>query len=207
MTDLEAAAGGQRYKRGVFARLYEWMLQAAAHRHATFWLGAVSFSESSFFPIPPDIMLAPMTLRRPERWAWLALFTTLSSVLGGVLGYYLGHWFIDALLPWIDRLGYHPAYTATVGFFAAYGFWAIIVKGLTPVPYKIFTIAAGAAAMPLLPFIAASFIGRGIRFFAVAGLVRYFGPAIEPRIRRYIDTVGWIIAGLVAVAAVYLMLH
>lgn len=193
---------GSPAKRGWFGRVYDWMLEASRHRHAERWLAVVSFSESSFFPIPPDVMLAPMTLARPERWWRLALLTTLASVAGGALGYWIGHTFIDSLRPWIERLGYGHAYTATVSFFALYGFWAIIVKGLTPIPYKIFTIAAGAAAMPLLPFLLASIIGRGMRFFAVAAIMRFAGPAIEPKLSRWIDGIGWATVGIVCVGLV-----
>lgn len=189
-------------KRGLFGRIYDWMLEASRHRHAEPWLAVVSFAESSFFPLPPDVMLAPMTLARPERWWRLALLTTLASVIGGALGYWIGQTFIGAILPWIERIGYGSAYAATVSFFALYGFWAIIIKGLTPIPYKIFTIAAGAAAMPLVPFLFASLIGRGMRFFLVAGVMRFAGHAIEPKLSRWIDGIGWATVGIVVVAIV-----
>jgi membrane protein YqaA with SNARE-associated domain len=183
---------------GVFGRLYDWMLRAARHPHATWYLGGVSFAESSFFPIPPDVMLAPMTLARPRDWWLLALVTTLSSVLGGLLGYAIGVFLLDAALPLVERLGYLPAYERASDWFARYGFWAVFAAGFTPIPYKIFTISAGAAQMALLPFLLGSLVGRGGRFFLVAALVRALGPRIEPQLRRYVDAIGWAVLMLLA---------
>jgi membrane protein YqaA with SNARE-associated domain len=176
---------------GVFGRLYEGTLRASQHPHANWYLGGVSFAESSFFPIPPDVMLAPMTLARPRDWWRLALLTTLTSVLGGLLGYMIGVFLLDAAMPLIERWGYLPAYERASAWFAQYGFWAVFAAGFTPIPYKIFTISAGAAHMALLPFVLGSLVGRGGRFFLVAALVRLLGPRIEPHLRRYVDAIGW----------------
>ncbi|MDE2148883.1 MAG: DedA family protein [Gammaproteobacteria bacterium] len=181
-----------------FARLYRLMQRAARHPRAPWWLAAASAAEASFFPLPPDIMLAPMTLENPRAWLRLATLTTLASVAGGVIGYGIGHYLIHWVLPVIGAAGYGPAYQATRLFFAKYGFWALVIKGLTPLPYKIFTITAGAVAMPLLPFIAASLIGRGIRFYLLAGLLRVIGPRVEPVLARYIDWFGWMLLVLIA---------
>lgn len=183
-------------RASLFARLYAWMQRAARHRRAAWWLAAISAAEASFFPVPPDVMLAPMALEQPRAWFRLATICTLASVIGGIGGWLLGHYLIVQLLPWLERLGYSPAYDATRAFFAKYGFWAIILKGLTPIPYKIVTITAGAVAMPLPAFVAASFIGRGLRFYLVAGLLGLAGPAVEPWIARYIDYVGWVFLAL-----------
>jgi membrane protein YqaA with SNARE-associated domain len=183
---------------GIFGRLYEWTLRASRHPHANWYLGGVSFAESSFFPIPPDVMLAPMTLARPRDWWVLALVTTLTSVLGGLFGYVIGAFLLDAALPLVERLGYLPAYERASEWFARYGFWAVFAAGFTPIPYKIFTISAGAAQMALLPFLLGSLIGRGGRFFLVAALMRTLGPRIEPHLRRYVDAIGWAVLVLLA---------
>lgn len=201
---LQAADAGKR--PSFFARLYAWMERLARHPRAPWWLAGVSAAESSFFPIPPDVMLIPMVLERPPAWLRLATITTLASVVGGVGGWLIGHFLIEQTLPLIERLGYLPAYQSTRTFFAEYGFWALIIKGLTPIPYKIFTITAGAADMSLLPFIGASLIGRGMRFYLLAGAMRLAGPAIEPILKRYIDIVGWVVIALIVSGVVWLQL-
>lgn len=182
----------------LFGRLYDWMMQASRHRHANWYLGAVSLAESSFFPIPPDVMLAPMTLARPREWLRLATLTTVTSVIGGLLGYCIGYFLLDATLPLVERLGYLPAYEKATDWFDRYGFWAVFAAGFTPIPYKVFTVSAGAAQMALLPFVLGSLIGRGGRFFLVAGLVRALGPTIEPKLRQYVDAIGWTVLVLLA---------
>ncbi|MES0874227.1 YqaA family protein [Sinimarinibacterium thermocellulolyticum] len=177
----------------LFARLYDWTMRASRHRRANWYLGAVSLAESSFFPIPPDVMLAPMTLARPRDWLALAGLTTVTSVIGGLFGYGIGYFLLDASLPLIERLGYLPAYEQATTWFERYGFWAVFAAGFTPIPYKIFTVSAGGAQMALLPFLLGSLIGRGGRFFLVAGLVRVLGPRIEPKLRAYVDAIGWIV--------------
>ena len=193
-------------KPGLFARLYLWMRQAARHRFAFWWLGAVGFAESSFFPLPPDIMLAPMVLETPRRWAWLASWTTLASVLGGALGYAIGVGLKDLIVPWVTHSGYAHAYAAAVGFYAVWGFWAIAIKGISPIPYKVFTITAGVLGMAFWPFMLASTIGRGSRFFLVAGLMRAFGPRIEPLLFRYIERIGWVVLGLLVLLILWVKL-
>lgn len=172
----------------------------ARHSHAPWYLGGVSFAESSFFPVPPDVMLAPMSLARPER-AWrFAFITTLASVAGGLAGYAIGHFGFDAIAPWLQASKYWVSYQKAVAWFGEYGFWAIFVAGFSPIPYKVFTIAAGALAMPLLPFTLASVIGRGARFYLVAGLMKWGGARMEAALHRTIDRLGWVVVGLVAVA-------
>lgn len=191
----------------MFKKLYDWMMQACRHPHAPWYLGGVSFAESSFFPIPPDVMLAPMSLAQPQRaWRYAAI-TTVTSVLGGVLGYLIGVYLLDLAMPLVEKFGYRPAYDTAVAWFEAYGFWAIFVAGFTPIPYKVFTISAGAAAMPLLPFVAGSLVGRGMRYFLIAGIVRWAGPRIEPQLIRYIDAIGWLCLALIVALVVWLQLH
>lgn len=175
----------------IFSPLYRRAMTWARHPRAPWYLGGLSFAESSFFPIPPDVMLAPMSLANPAR-AWrYALLTTLASVAGGLLGYLIGHYAFDLLEPALRSSHYWTSYQTAVSWFAKWGFWAIFVAGFSPIPYKVFTIAAGALSMALLPFAIASLIGRGARFFMVAGLMAYGGPRMEAMLHRYIDRLGW----------------
>lgn len=192
---------------GVFTRLYHWMMQVSRHPRAPAWLGAVSFAESSFFPLPPDLMLAPMTLAKPQRAIYYATLTTVTSVLGGIAGYAIGYFLIESLLPWLGEIGWRGKYDAVQEWYIEYGFWALLIKGLTPVPYKLFTISAGAAAMPLWPFIAASFISRGFRFFLVALLVKWGGPAAEARLIKHVDRIGWALTALIVLAIVVVVVR
>lgn len=180
----------------IFLPLYKRAMAWARHPRAPWYLGALSFAESSFFPIPPDVMLAPMSLANPQR-AWrFALLTTLSSVAGGLFGYLIGHYAFDLLEPTLRASHYWASYQLAVSWFEQWGFWAIFVAGFSPIPYKVFTIAAGALSMALLPFTIASLIGRGGRFFLVAGLMAYGGQRMEAMLQRYIDRLGWLTVAL-----------
>jgi membrane protein YqaA with SNARE-associated domain len=155
-------------------------------------LGALSFAESSFFPIPPDVMLAPMSMARPRRAMRFAAITTVASVLGGMLGYVIGYLALEVVLPVIVEVGYIDAYDKAQAWFATWGFWVVLVAGFSPIPYKVFTIAGGAMAIAWWPFVLASLIGRGARFYLVAGLLAWGGPRLEPWLRRYIERIGWL---------------
>ena len=183
----------------LFSPLYRRAMIWARHRHAPWYLGGMSFIESSFFPVPPDVMLAPMCLAQPRRAWWFAWVTTFSSVAGGLLGYALGYFAIEALLPWLQASRYGPAYDTAVAWFGEWGFWAVFIAGFSPIPYKVFTIAAGALSMSLLPFTLASFIGRGARFFLVAGLMKWGGARMEALLHAYVDRLGWATVALLAV--------
>ncbi|MBD3669263.1 MAG: DedA family protein [Gammaproteobacteria bacterium] len=189
----------------IFSALYERVMRWSRHPHAPWYLGVLSFAESSFFPIPPDTMLAPMSLARPER-AWrYALLTTITSVLGGVFGYLLGMYFYGLIEPALHQFNLWEKFVLVKEKFNEYGVWFIFVAGFSPIPYKVFTIGAGVLNMAFLPFVAASFIGRGARFFLVAGLMRWGGPRMEQHLRRYVDILGWVT--LVAIVVVYLILR
>jgi membrane protein YqaA with SNARE-associated domain len=175
----------------LFSKLYASLLVLARHKHAQRYLALLSFAESSVFPIPPDVMLAPMALSRPDKAWWYAFLTTLASVLGGAFGYLLGYLALPLLMPLLHWLGYEPLYHEVVLWFGRWGFWVIFVAGWGPIPYKLFTLAAGAVHMPLLPFLIASFIGRGSRFFLVSGLMRWGGERLERRLYQIIDRVAW----------------
>ncbi|MEM1261842.1 MAG: YqaA family protein [Pseudomonadota bacterium] len=183
----------------LFASLYDRVIAWAAHPHAERYLGALSFAESSFFPIPPDVMLAPMCLARPTRAFWLAGLTTLTSVLGGLAGYTIGFVAFDAIAPLIESAGYGERYTTLQLWFQEYGAATVLLAGFSPIPYKLFTISAGALAMNLPVFVLMSVIGRGARFYLVAGLLRFGGPRYEATLRRHIDTIGWLSVAVVLV--------
>jgi membrane protein YqaA with SNARE-associated domain len=180
----------------IFSKLYDRVLRWSRHRHATGYLAALSFAESSFFPIPPDVMLAPMTLAEPRRGWRLAGLTTLASVAGGLAGYFIGAVALEAAAPLLERTGYWEGYLKARGFFEDYGFLAVLAAGFSPVPYKVFTIAAGAMGMFLPLFALASVLGRGARFFFVAGIIIWGGEPMERHLRRHVDTLGWLFVAL-----------
>jgi len=188
----------------LFGPLYDRVLSWARHPHAPWYLGGLSFAESSFFPIPPDVMLAPMTLARPEAAMRLALLTTLTSVAGGIAGYAIGYFAIDLAEPWMRGAGYWDGYTQVRVWFERWGFWAVLAAGFSPIPYKLFTIAAGTLGMFVPAFVAASFLGRGARFFLVASLIRAGGPAMERRLRTHVEILGWAFVVILVIA--YLLL-
>ena len=171
-------------------RLYDWAMDAAARPNALPTLGAVAFAESSFFPIPPDAMIIPMVLARPERaWA-IALVSTVASVVGGLLGYAIGYYFFETVgRKVIELYGYQQQFSAFRAMYADWGLWIILIKGMTPIPYKLVTIASGAAAFNFPVFVVASIVTRGARFFLVAALLRYFGSPIRDFIERRLTLV------------------
>ncbi len=176
----------------IFSALYGRMSIWAKHPHAPYYLAAVSFIESSLFPIPPDVMMIPMSLANP-RLSWrFATITLVASVLGGLFGYCLGMYLFHLIFPLFVSMGYEPSYNLVKEWFSQWGFWAVIVAGFSPIPYKLFTISAGALAMPVLPFMFASIIGRGLRFYFVGGLIYCGGERFSQFITRYIDWMGWV---------------
>ncbi len=165
--------------------MYDWVLELAHSRNATLSLFGISFAESSFFPIPPDVMLAPLCLGNRSRWAWFAAVTTVGSVLGAILGYAIGYKFLDIALmipsinqEKIDALAYE---------FKERGQLYVFVAALTPIPFKLLTITAGTAKMNLGLFLIACIIGRSIRFFAVAAIIWAIGPKAMPLIDKYFN--------------------
>ena len=162
-------------------RVYDWTLRMAAHKRAEWALAGVSFVESSVFPIPPDVLLMPMVLAdRSKAWRY-ALIATISSVIGGFLGYAIGYFLFEAVgKPILDFYHVMDKYDALKHSFDEWGAWIIIAKGWTPIPYKFLTITSGALQFDLLAFTIASVVSRGMRFFLVAGLFWAFGPSIRP---------------------------
>jgi membrane protein YqaA with SNARE-associated domain len=187
------AATDAPVRPGPIGRLYALVMRMAESPQAEKWLGLVSFAESSIFPIPPDAMLVPMILARPER-AWrIALICTVASVIGGFFGYAIGYFLFQAVgQPIVDFYGYQEGFAKFQAEFQHYGLWIILIKGLTPIPYKIVTIASGVAHFDLLVFGLASAATRGARFFMVAALLKVFGPAIRTFIERYLT---WVTTG------------
>ena len=183
-------------------RLYDRVLAWAAHPRAPAIMSGLSFAESSFFPIPPDVMLGPMCLARQEKaWGFAALCTA-TSVLGGLLGYVIGRWAFQWIEPWLMSSVYADIFLSTVDAFETWGFLYILLAGFTPIPYKVFTVGAGVIGMPLIPFVLGSIAGRGARFFLVAGLIRAMGDRGAQRLRVWVDRAGWIVLLMVVIAGV-----
>ena len=180
-------------------RLYARTLALAASRYAMAALALVAFAESSFFPLPPDLLLIPMILARPRRAFLLAAICTLASVAGGFLGYAIGYFLFDAIgRPILEFYHAMGRYDALKSAFAQWGVWIIIIKGLTPIPYKLVTIASGVAQFPIVPFALASLVSRSLRFFLLAALLWRFG---EP-VRDFIEQRLMLVTSLFAAALV-----
>jgi membrane protein YqaA with SNARE-associated domain len=190
-------------------RLYDWCIAAAGKPHASWIMGAVSFVESSVFPVPPDVMLIPLSLARPDRAYFYATLCTVTSVAGGVLGYVIGAYLYDSVGLWLMQIyGYGDKIEAFREAYAEWGAWIIVLKGMTPIPYKIVTIASGFAAYPILPFILLSFIARGMRFYLVAFLLHRYGPRAREIIEKRLGfwtTVGALVVIVGFVVAVFLV--
>ncbi|MEY8214188.1 MAG: YqaA family protein [Colwellia sp.] len=185
----------------VFTAMYEWTLKWAEHKFAPIILSVLTFAESVFFPIPPDVLLAPMVLAKPKKAWQFASLTTISSIVGGMVGYLLGYMMFE---PWIQPLitefGYQQRFDTAMAWFSEWGVWVVFIAGFSPIPYKLFTVSAGFLQMAFLPFLVASAVGRGMRFFLVAGLIKWGGSAMEKSLRKYIDILGWTIVTLIIIA-------
>jgi membrane protein YqaA with SNARE-associated domain len=186
-------------------RLYDWVIRLAGHPRAIPAMGVVSFAESSFFPIPPDVMLVPMILANRQKAFTIALVCTICSVLGGLLGYAIGFYFFETIGAWVVKTyGLQAGLEKFRDEFARYGTWVILIKGLTPIPYKLVTIASGVAHFDLFTFVWASIVTRGARFFLVAALLWKFGEPIRAFIEKRLTLVMWLflivlVGGFVAV--------
>jgi membrane protein YqaA with SNARE-associated domain len=188
----------------IFTTLYDACLRWAKHKYASVYLAVLTFSESIFFPIPPDVMLAPMVLARPHKAWWLASLTSISSILGGVVGYLLGAYLYEpVVLPFIELMGYQAKFATITQYFVDYGVWIVFLAGFTPIPFKIFTVSAGMLSMAFLPFLFASAVGRSMRFFLVAGILYWGGEKMEHKIRQYVDIIGWVVIALIVLLIGY----
>src|SRR3954464_3349622 len=171
-------------------RLYDWCIAAADKPYASWLMGVVSFVESSFFPVPPDAMLIPMSLARPDKAWFYATVCTLTSVAGGVLGYFIGAVLYDSVGLWVMKLyGLTDKVEAFREAYAQWGAWIILIKGLTPIPYKLVTIASGFAGYSFTMFVLLSAITRGARFTLVAGLIYWFGEPIRNFVEKRLELV------------------
>jgi membrane protein YqaA with SNARE-associated domain len=186
-------------------RLYDWMMQKARGPQAPYALALVSFAESSFFPIPPDVMLIPMVLANRARAWFFATLATITSVVGGVAGYAIGYFLLESIgLPLLKFYGKADVLIPIRTLFQDHGVLLLIIKGMTPLPYKVLTIAAGVAEMNLIAFVLASIVARAMRFYLVAGLLYWFGEPIRAFIERrlmLVTTIGAVllIGGFVAI--------
>ncbi|MBS0234440.1 MAG: DedA family protein [Proteobacteria bacterium] len=189
--------------------LYDWTMRTAASKEAPWALAVVSFVESSFFPIPPDVMLIPMVLSERKKAWWYATIATVASVIGGMLGYAIGYYLYDAVgLPILKFYGREHALDSFMTFVKVYGVPAVIIKGMTPIPYKVVTIAAGVGKMNFLAFIGASIAARAMRFYLVAGLLYFFGEPIRAFIEERLALVTTVfvvllVGGFVAVRYIF----
>lgn len=178
------------YPGAMLQRTYDWMMRTAADGRATHALFWIAFVESSFFPIPPDVMLVPMVLARRAK-AWLyASIATVGSVIGGVFGYAIGYFLFEQIgKPILALYGKADSFAQFTTWFNDWGVWILIIKGMTPFPYKVLTITAGVTHMPVVQFIFASIIARAMRFYLVAGLLYFFGEPIRDFIERRLTLV------------------
>ena len=185
-------------------KLYDRVFELARSRHATRALAVVSFAESSIFPIPPDVMLAPMILARPQKAYFYAAVCTVASVLGGILGYTIGYFLTDLGLAIMRVLVHSDGLEQFRQWFDQWGLWVILIKGLTPIPYKLVTIASGLAAFSFPIFIAASVATRGGRFFLEAWILKTWGPAMLAQVEKRLAL--WTGVGLVALIGLIVVL-
>ena len=196
----------------VFGPLYARALAWAAHPRAPRYLGVLSFVEAIFFPVMPEVMLAPMTLAQPGKWFRYATISLVSSLAGALVGYALGYFAYELVKPalaslgWIERIDEQVAYLRAVAEESPWkAFWILVLAGFAPIPLKFFTWASGIVGVPLVPFMASMFVGRGKRVYLLAGAIRLGGPRTAAALQRWIEPLGWIAVALLAAVAGYLV--
>ncbi|MBO9828031.1 DedA family protein [Xanthomonas sp. A2111] len=196
----------------IFGPLYERAIGWSRHRRAPALLTGLSFAEAIVFPVPPEVMLAPMSLAQPRRALWFATLSLLGSLGGAVIGYLLGHFAFAAVQPLIEWLGWTQKIDAQVNQLREViaespwrAFWLLVLAGFTPIPLKIFTWASGIVGVPLLPFLASMLVGRGKRVYLVAGAIRLGGPRAEAALRRWIEPLGWVASAILALLVVWVI--
>ena len=178
-------------------RLYDWVLDKASHRHAAWWLAFLSFADGGLFPFPPHPLLGLMCLAEPKKAVRFALITTIASVLGGVLGYAIGHFVYDTIgTQLLSMLGLTEKFPKAACYLRVYGAEIIVLKSATPIPFLLLSVTAGFVSFPLLTFVGASLLSRGVIFMTVGILFRLFGPPIKTFIEKYLP---WLVAGFVIV--------
>ncbi|MDQ7052113.1 MAG: YqaA family protein [candidate division KSB1 bacterium] len=185
---IETSSDIQTKSRNWVRRIYDWMLGWAETPYGIYALAILAFAESSFFPVPPDVLLIALAIGAPKKSLKFAAICTLASVIGGIAGYYIGYGAYEAIgKPIVDAYNGQPVMDRISMWYTQYGFWGILIAAITPIPYKIFTIASGVFTFHFGEFLLASVIGRSIRFFAVAGLIAIFGPQIKSFIDKYFN--------------------
>ncbi len=179
---------------GIFSVLYDRVIELAGNQHAKRYLAIVSFAEASFFPVPADVMLAPMILADPRKAFGYARVAIYSSVCGGILGYLLGYFAFHPIVePFIKTFGYEETYYKALELFRIWGFWLLCLVGCVPIPYKLFTISAGMLQYNILLFIISSIVGRSLRYFLVSAAIKAGGKKMDILLRRFVDRVVWFI--------------
>ena len=198
----------------LFGPLYERALTWARHPNAPALLTGLSFAEAIVFPVMPEVMLAPMCLSQPKRGFWFASLSLAGSLAGAVVGYLLGHYAYELVRPLLENLGWLERIDAQVASLREItalspwkAFWLLVIAGFTPIPLKIFTWASGIVGVPMLPFLAAMFVGRGKRVFLVALAIRLGGERAEKALHRYIEPIGWSALALLAALIGWLLLR
>ncbi len=186
----------------LFRPWYERVLKWSEHPKAPSLLGFLSFIEAIIFPVPPEVMLAPMTLAKPQKWAWFATISLIGSLLGAFVGYALGMFALNLIEPLIQYLGLMPKFEEVKIAAAENGFWFLLVGGFVPIPFKLLTIASGVVGMPLVPFFFGALIGRGKRVYLLAGMVRLFGARAQQILDRHVERIGWAVVATVVIAGV-----
>lgn len=194
----------------LFAPIYERALAWARHRNAPALLTGLSFAEAVVFPVPPEVMLAPMCLSQPRRGFWFATLSLLGSLAGAVLGYLLGHFAFELVKPLLESLGWMAKIDEQVAYLRMVSeqspwkaFWILVLAGFTPIPLKFFTWASGIVGVPLLPFLASMAVGRGKRVYLIALAIRLGGERAEKALHRYIEPVGWVVSVLLVLAVAW----
>ena len=195
----------------LFGPINERTLHWARHRNATWLLAFLSFVEAIIFPVPPEVMLAPMCLSQPRRGFWFATVSLAASLVGAVVGYYLGHYAFEVLKPLLDSLGMLDKLNEGIDVVRTKSmqspwavFWFLVLAGFSPIPMKIFTWASGIVGIPMLPFLMSMVVGRGKRLYLVAAAIRLGGERAEKALHRYIEPIGWAASALLAVGIAYL---
>lgn len=198
----------------LFGPIYERTLRWARHRNATWLLAFLSFIEAIFFPIPPEVMLAPMCLAQPRRGFWFASVSLASALVGAVIGYFLGHYAWQGLQPLLASVGMLDSIEHGIAIIrekSAHSpwsvFWFLVLAGFSPIPMKVFTWASGIVGIPMLPFLASMLVGRGKRVYLVALAIRLGGERAEKALHRYIEPLGWAVLVLIAGGIGWLLLR
>ncbi|OOF84112.1 hypothetical protein BKG92_01085 [Rodentibacter ratti] len=188
----------------IFGAMYDKTMEWSKHRFAAFWLSFVSFIEAIFFPIPPDVMLIPMSMSKPKSAVKFALYTAIASALGGMVGYAIGYFATDWVQGIVQQWGYGDHWATAIQWFEQWGVLVVFVAGFSPIPYKVFTICAGVMQMVFLPFVLTAFISRAARFLLVAKLAAWGGEKFAAKLRKSIEIIGWSVVVL-AVAAYFIL--